>query len=77
VPYFSSLPAAVTPIGANWTKSSFCGPQPNCVEVRYLNGMVEVRDGKNLSGVVMVLTRGEWEMFVLGAKNEEFELPDE
>lgn len=62
-------------IGASWSKSSFCGPQPNCVEVRLLDGKVQVRN--DLSGPMLVFDRGEWDTFLLGAINGEFDLPDE
>ncbi|GAA2052272.1 hypothetical protein GCM10009839_69510 [Catenulispora yoronensis] len=58
-----------------WFKSSFSGQQGNCVAVRFASGMVYVRDDKVADGPVLAFNRGEWEAFLLGAFNGEFEIP--
>jgi len=59
----------------HWFKSSFSAAG-NCVEVAHLpGGGVAVRDSKDRAQAAHVFTRPEWEAFVAGAKNGEFDLP--
>jgi len=44
-----------------------------CVEVAKKNGFVGVRDSKNPNGPVLAYTTQEWEVFVAGVKNGEFD----
>ncbi|HEX4830112.1 MAG TPA: DUF397 domain-containing protein [Trebonia sp.] len=58
-----------------WFKSS-ASAVGNCVEVAHLpGGGVAVRDTKDRAKAAHVYTRGEWEAFLVGAKNGEFDLP--
>ena len=57
-------------------KSSFSQYTWNqCVEVAIGTDGVTVRDSKNPSGPVLQFTSEEWNAFVKGVKNEEFNLP--
>lgn len=59
----------------HWFKSS-ASAAGNCVEVAHLpGGAVAVRDSKNRDKAPNVYTRAEWEAFLTGAKNGEFDLP--
>jgi Domain of unknown function (DUF397) len=59
----------------HWFKSS-ASAAGNCVEVAHLpGGGVAVRDTKDRSKAPHVYTRPEWEAFLVGAKNGEFDLP--
>jgi hypothetical protein len=52
---------------AVWTKSSYSGPNGNCVEVaRNLPGIVAVRDSKDSDGPVLILTRRQWKALTEG-----------
>ncbi|MGQ4598683.1 DUF397 domain-containing protein [Nocardia sp. R6R-6] len=60
--------------GAKWFKSSRSGGGKDCVEVAFLDGgHVGVRDSKNPTGPALVFTPGEWDAFVAGACEGEFD----
>jgi hypothetical protein len=61
--------------GAQWRKSGRSGPySDNCVEVAFVDNAIAVRDSKNPTGAVLLFTQGEWDAFVEGAKDGEFDL---
>ncbi len=67
--YFS-----VTDSSQNWIKSSYSMTNGNCVEVAGLSGdVILVRDSKNTKGPVLGFTQGEWDAFVGGVRNGEFD----
>jgi hypothetical protein len=59
---------------AEWRKSTRSGTN-GCVEVAFVDGRVAVRDSKDRGGPVLLFTAHEWEAFVGGARDGEFELP--
>ncbi|WP_067843082.1 DUF397 domain-containing protein [Nocardia lijiangensis] len=61
--------------GAVWRKSTYSGPDGNCVEVAFLGGgNVAVRDTKDKgSGPVLAFTPGEWDAFLSGVSAGEFD----
>jgi hypothetical protein len=59
---------------AVWRTSTYSGGS-GCVEVAFVNGEVGVRDSKDREGPVLVFTANEWEAFIGGARDGEFELP--
>jgi hypothetical protein len=44
------------------------------VEVAFVDGAIAVRDSRNPTGPVLLFTRSEWDAFVGGAKDGEFDL---
>ncbi len=66
--------------GAVWRRSTFADPgdtEPQ-VEIAMLDdGHVAMRTAGTDDGAVLVFTPAEWDAFVLGAKDGEFDLPDD
>jgi hypothetical protein len=63
-------------IAGPWVKSSYSGPQGNCVEVaRVHDGAVAVRNSRHPGGPALVFTTAEWDAFLSGAADGEFGSP--
>jgi hypothetical protein len=58
---------------AGWRKSTHSNIN-GCVEVALLGNEVAVRNSKDRSGPVVVFTAMEWDAFLRGAKDGEFDL---
>jgi hypothetical protein len=59
-----------------WVKSSYSGPQGNCVEVAPVrDGGVAVRNSRHPDGPALVFTAAEWDAFLSGALDGEFGTP--
>ncbi|AGP58411.1 MULTISPECIES: DUF397 domain-containing protein [Streptomyces violaceusniger group] len=65
----------IPPADEGWFKSSFSGGGGNCVEVRFQRGLAHVRNTHDRSGPMVTFNRAEWEAFLLGAWNGEFNMP--
>jgi hypothetical protein len=60
--------------GTNWIKSSRSTQNGGaCVEARRFNGVIEVRNSKHPEAGIVRFTTEEWDAFLLGAKNDEFD----
>ena len=66
----------MTDLELEWIKSVASGSQGgNCIEVAFKdNGDVAVRNSKDPDGPVLTFTRPEWDAFVEGAKDGEFDV---
>jgi hypothetical protein len=59
---------------ANWFKSRRSAHNGSCVEVAFVGeGAIAVRDSKDPSGPVLRFTAAEWDAFIGGAKDGEFD----
>lgn len=45
----------------------------NCVEVAFVDEAIAVRDSKNPQGPALIFTAAEWDAFVGGARDGEFD----
>jgi hypothetical protein len=70
----NGMPAAELP-DVRWRKSRRSGPQGgNCVEVaRLADGQVAVRNSRHATGPALVFTAAEWDAFVGGAADGDFD----
>ena len=60
---------------AQWLTSTHGSAEgDNCVEVAFVDEAIVVRDSKNQDGPVLIFTADEWDAFVGGAKDGEFDL---
>ena len=61
--------------GADWRTSSFSQGGGECVQTAFLpDGGVALRHSKDPDGSVLIYTRREWDAFLKGAKDGEFDL---
>jgi hypothetical protein len=61
-------------IAVEWFKSSFSNGSQTCVEVRFDDDRVSVRDSKDQAGPILTFTRSEWTAFVYGTAAGEFDI---
>jgi uncharacterized protein DUF397 len=60
---------------AQWMTTTHAGPDgENSVEVAFVGSAIAVRDAKNPDGPALIFTAAEWDAFVGGAKDGEFDL---
>nr|WP_205862263.1 DUF397 domain-containing protein [Planosporangium thailandense] len=60
---------------ARWRRSDRGdGGSGNCVEVAFVDGAIAVRGSADPRGPVLLFTQAEWDAFVEGAKDGEFDL---
>jgi hypothetical protein len=60
--------------GLPWKVSTRTGGNGNCVEVAITPGAIYVRDTKDRSKEPHIYTQAEWDAFVGGVKDGEFDL---
>lgn len=58
-----------------WRKSQVSNSQGECVEVSFAKHAVLVRHSRNPAGPVLSFSHAEWNAFLAGARNGEFDLP--
>jgi Domain of unknown function (DUF397) len=61
-------------VSFDWAKSSLSYANGNCVEVAGLSDdLIRIRDSKNPNGPMLQFTPAEWDAFVGGVRNGEFD----
>jgi Domain of unknown function (DUF397) len=60
---------------AIWRKSSFSG-NGDCVEVAFVNDYTAVRHTKHRDGGTLVFNKTEWDAFLTGVRQGEFDRTD-
>ena len=63
---------AVAQSKAIWRKSTFSGLN-GCVEIAVLDGQIGVRDSKDRNGPILLFTHIEWNSFLNGVKDGQFD----
>jgi hypothetical protein len=63
----------VDPAQAKWRKATRSG-YSGCVEVALIHGSIAVRDSKRRQGAMLEFTPVEWQAFIGGVRDGEFEL---
>jgi hypothetical protein len=61
-------------LSPQWKKSSESDSADQCVEVRLIDGKIQVRDSKHPNGAVLSFTVGEWNAFLGGTRAGEFDV---
>ena len=59
--------------GLAWLKAQASGANGQCVEIAATAGMVAMRDSKDPDGPILVYTPAEFQAFLHGARNGEFD----
>jgi hypothetical protein len=60
---------------AQWLRTTRSGSDDdNCVEVAFVDQAIVVRDSANPQGPALIFTAAEWDAFLGGAKDGEFDL---
>jgi hypothetical protein len=66
--------AAIAATGLSWYRSSHSnGAGGMCVEVAPVGDGVAVRDSKNPTGPMLAFSAAEWDAFLAGARDGEFD----
>ncbi len=61
---------------AQWRRSSQTGdPDEGHLEIAFVDGYIAMRNSADPDATVLVFTPAEWDAFVLGAKDGEFDEP--
>lgn len=63
-------------LSERWCKPTRSGSNGQCVEARYIDGRVEVRNSNNPGSGTVSYARAEWEVFISAVVEDgEFRLP--
>ena len=55
-----------------WVKSNRC-ESANCIEVASVGSEVLIRDSRNPTGIVLRVSRGDWDVFAAGVSDGDFQ----
>nr|WP_035740861.1 DUF397 domain-containing protein [Parafrankia elaeagni] len=72
----SRKPAVPDPMALAWHRSTYSsGEGGMCVEVAHVDGGVAVRDSTAPLRALLVFSGAEWDAFLAGVRNGEFDAP--
>ncbi len=57
----------------DFSTSSLCSHCSKCVTVAHRDGIIAIRDTKDSSKMTLNFTKDEWQLFIAGVKNGEFD----
>jgi hypothetical protein len=60
--------------GATWLSAPQEDGSPGDVQIAFVDEYIAMRDGRFPDGPVLVFTQAEWDAFVLGARDGEFDI---
>jgi Domain of unknown function (DUF397) len=60
-----------------WRKSTASQVNGDCVEVAFDDGTVRIRHSRDPLGAVLSFSHSEWRAFLSGARDGEFDIPEE
>ncbi|HYZ09444.1 MAG TPA: DUF397 domain-containing protein [Pseudonocardiaceae bacterium] len=61
--------------GAQWQRGSQAAGEGDHLEIAFVEGHIAMRNSADPDGPVLLFTPAEWEAFVLGARDGEFDEP--
>ena len=75
-------PADVLVLATGFKTHGFVAPmeitgEDGRIQVAFVDDLIGMRDGHDPDSPVLIFTEAEWDAFVAGAKDGEFDLPDE
>lgn len=59
---------------AEWRRATGADGAPGRIEVAFVGDLIGMRDGGDPSGAILVFTQAEWDAFVGGVEDGEFDL---
>jgi hypothetical protein len=71
----SSQSGSLDCVQVAWTKSSRSTDTGACVQVKLDGGKIWLRDSKHPDGPILKFTGAEWEAFLAGVRDGEFDIP--
>ncbi|ATL71949.1 DUF397 domain-containing protein [Nocardia terpenica] len=60
---------------ARWFKSTYSKDSTHCVEIAFVGGSIALRNSNHPDEGALVFTAPEWDAFIAGAKDGEFNRP--
>ena len=62
---------------AEWLRAEESEGEEEAIEIAFVDEYIAMRNSAEPEGTVLVFTQAEWDAFVLGAKDGEFDFDDE
>lgn len=62
---------------AEWLRAEESEGEDEAIEIAFVGEYIAMRNSAEPDGTVLVFTEAEWDAFVLGAKDGEFDFDDE